>query len=1634
MTALHLACNSIKLGECSVAIAGGVNISIHPNKYLRLSASNFLSTNGRCTSFGMGGDGFVPSEGVGVVILKPLYKAINDRDHIYGVIKGTAVNHGGKTNGFTVPSSNAQSDVINKALKQAKVDPRKVSYVEAHGTGTSLGDPIEINGLTKAFKEYTNDTQFCYIGSLKSNIGHCEGAAGILGLIKVLLQLKYKKIVPSIHSDVLNPYIEFEKTPFVVSRSLIPWERPKINNVTYPRISEISSFGAGGSNSHVVIEEYNDEGKPETYNENATYVILLSAKRKDRLDEYASKISEYLENHDLSDNDLPAIASCLQFGREAMDYRLGFTVSSINELKEKFKLLAEHKEFFELYTGNKSENMEVLYLLQQFSMSVIDELFENERYDKLINAWTKGIDIDWSRLYNGEKPYKISFPTYPFAKEKYWYTDIKLKSNVNLAKVVTKSEPEHLEETIKPTRIENKQKSFGNFTKNIEEDIKKLINEAIEVPIDYIENYMNFSDLGFNSIGLIDFSVMLSEMIQEEIKPDVFYSYYNVKMLVEYLINNYHDNIVKLYGTDNKSVAHPEEENSEEKSNSQINKEIEKTTENKTSDNNIEVAIVGISGRFPGADNVDELWEILKNGKETIGFVSDSRTEWKKAYTGEDRAKINARKIGAISCISDFDPAFFEISPREAINMDPKQRILLEEMWKALEDAGYSDKSVEDNMCVFVGAEESDYHELTNEVNITANHNAVLSARLAYFLNVSGANMTINTACSSGLVAFHQAFLNIRGGESDSAVVGAANILPKPEKYLAMEEAGMTSKDGKCYAFDKRANGMVPAEAVAAIVLKRLDKAIEDGNTIYATVAGSGVNYDGKTNGITAPSGISQINLITTIYDRFKINPEDISYVVAHGTGTNLGDPIESNALYNSFRKFTDKSEYCALTSNKPNIGHALAASGLVSLINLILAMKHETIPASINSEEANDYINWNNSPFYINHKNKKWQNVGGKLRLGAVSAFGMSGTNAHVVIRDYVNEEHNYAKVKSHLFVFSAKNEESLINIIREYKHYFEAENYIENDQLQSISYTLINGRSHFQYRCAIVADDYYSAIELLRKAENKTPDTDIMWSKVNKNFEATEDILEKLNSLKKRIVENNDLREYHISMGILAEIYIKGCNDVWYGEKRQLLHLPTYPFLKKLYWPKAKSTDIKSDFPVRHEKATEKYEINSSDISKKEKSVVEKKSPAISNISSEVKKTDSDVKRNSNSKLIKLADLNEFRNIAYSNTTIGPVAKIKLRSFDLYDNSSIRKNDEIKVDNESESVDTIKNEKTSSVDIRWLINELIGSLAEELYCQPDEIDVEDTFTEIGLDSIIGVEWISKLNKKYNLNLKTTKLYQYTNILEFIEALAKLIGNTNDVTEKVQIRNKETLKTSVDANGILNDIVKSLSEELYIDMDDMDLENSFTEMGLDSIIGVEWVSKINKKYSLNIKTTKLYSYSTAYEFIKSLVDEITHNQSEILIESNDFNSDSHEKTAVDNSYKNESLIESLIKMLAEELYMDESEIDVDASFMELGLDSIIGVEWINKVNKKFGIHLNTTKLYQYSNIVDFSKYVSSIIKDNGSNEEIAMEETNQYKNDKSTASDDSVFEKLLSDIYNGNINVDDAMKIANNL
>jgi amino acid adenylation domain-containing protein len=429
--AIHLACESIRSGQSCMALAGGVNLSLHPSKYITLSKGQFSASDGRCRAFCEGGTGYVPSEAVGAVFLKPLQEAISDNDFIYGVIKGTATSHAGKSNGYTVPNPVSQSLVIESALRKSQINPRSISCIEAHGTGTALGDPIEITGLTDVFRKYTKETEFCSISSVKSSIGHAEAAAGIAQLTKVLLQFKHQTLVKNVmHGNRLNPNIDFAQTPFVVQEKTEYWKRPIINGQEVPRRAGISSFGAGGANAHIVVEEYisryQELPKIEINHQNPA-IIVLSAKNRERLKEQVRQLLKAIEEQHFIDQDLGDLAYTLQVGREAMEERLSVIVESTKELEEKLKHFLEDKnESVGVYYGKVSRNKEKIFILSAEEwQNDIEEWIKCKQYRKLIDGWIKGMIFDWNKLYRDNKPRRISLPTYPFSKERYWIQEKK---------------------------------------------------------------------------------------------------------------------------------------------------------------------------------------------------------------------------------------------------------------------------------------------------------------------------------------------------------------------------------------------------------------------------------------------------------------------------------------------------------------------------------------------------------------------------------------------------------------------------------------------------------------------------------------------------------------------------------------------------------------------------------------------------------------------------------------------------------------------------------------------------------------------------------------------------------------------------------------------------------------------------------------------------------------------------------------------------------------------------------------------------------------------------------------------------------------------------------------------------------
>lgn len=614
--------------------------------------------------------------------------------------------------------------------------------------------------------------------------------------------------------------------------------------------------------------------------------------------------------------------------------------------------------------------------------------------------------------------------------------------------------------------------------------------------------------------------------------------------------------------------------------NSTVNEEMQSTHTGEAVSHELrgtDIAVIGMSGQFPGASNVEEYWDNLIHGRDCITETPKNRWDVDKI---EDEGKKFVRYGGYLPDIDKFDPLFFNISPKEAEYIDPRQRLFLQEAWKALEDAGYSNKELEGKKCsVFVGIQQGEYIEnfLGNaDVHVpTGNSLSVIPARISYLLNLKGPSIAIDSACSASLVAISLACESILSGTSEMAIAGGVQLMLSPWVYMALGKTGMFTADGKCKTFDNNANGIVPGEGVGAVILKTLDAALRDGDHIYGVIKGYGMNQDGKTNGLTAPSGPSQTALECEIYNKYKINPENITYVEAHGTGTKLGDPIEVNALTEAFRRYTDKKHFCNIGSVKTNIGHTISAAGISAMIKVLLCIKNRKLPLCRNLVKENELIDFANSPFYVGTKNEEWNPKGGTPRMAAISSFGMSGTNSHVVVSEGPQQRSkaNSSPVKPwYLIPVSAKSEAALDRKLKDLLDWLKKDGL--HQSLDDISFTALVGRSHFNVRLILAVRDkseLEKSIIALLKDKNAG---NSLYNIITTPNVKQEPALKLLGKQTMEELSNSSLSadEYREKLMALADLYVRGYDLEWKklyeGEACGRISMPSYPFEKMICW----------------------------------------------------------------------------------------------------------------------------------------------------------------------------------------------------------------------------------------------------------------------------------------------------------------------------------------------------------------------------------------------------------------------------------------------------------------------------------
>lgn len=499
---------------------------------------------------------------------------------------------------------------------------------------------------------------------------------------------------------------------------------------------------------------------------------------------------------------------------------------------------------------------------------------------------------------------------------------------------------------------------------------------------------------------------------------------------------------------------------------------------------NHDISIVGMSIKVPNADNIEQLWDIMKNKEVCTGKIPADR--WNAEALTPD-----VNWMGSIKDYNDFDPSFFRISPREACHMEPQQKMILQEVWRCIEDSGIPLKELQRKktavyISYFLIDNKNNFlkrGDIPEKYDLAGNVECSLSNRISYCFDLTGESLTVNTACSGGLVCLYHAKRALAEKECDYAIVGGVNLNLDEWKYKCLDQGHMLSHDGRCKAFSINANGYVSSEGALVFLLQRKEDTERDHNDAYAVIKGAAVNYTGKSYSITAPKIESQRNVILGALEDAGMNADEISYIEAHGTGTSLGDPIEIEALTQAFRKYTDRKNYCNIGTVKCNIGHLEPAAGLAGLAKVVSMFRHRAIPPIVDNGEENPIIDFENSPFRTNYETVEWKQDG-PLTAG-ISSFGFSGMNSHVIVQEYVSEKKadTLSAAVNNDFILSARTEKSLKKNVRKWKEALTKNG--EDFDINDLCFNVQNSRSDFRYRIHIKAKDIYELINGLDSAD---------------------------------------------------------------------------------------------------------------------------------------------------------------------------------------------------------------------------------------------------------------------------------------------------------------------------------------------------------------------------------------------------------------------------------------------------------------------------------------------------------------------------------------------------------------------
>ncbi len=605
--------------------------------------------------------------------------------------------------------------------------------------------------------------------------------------------------------------------------------------------------------------------------------------------------------------------------------------------------------------------------------------------------------------------------------------------------------------------------------KAIEQWLVRHLAQNLGIAESQVDVRAPFISFGLDSAQAVGLAGDLEDFVGRSLPPTLIWDYPTIEELARYLAS---EEISTLAAIQTHPRVQPEEP----------------------------IAIIGMGAKFPKAPDLQAFWQLLKNNVDGISEVPPDRWDADRYYSPkpDTPGKMITKSAGFVENVDLFDAHFFGISPREAVQIDPQQRLLLEVTWEAFEHAGLpANKVMGSRTGVFVGISTNDYIRLQqgqiekiNPYSGTGNAFSIAANRISYLFDLQGPSMAIDTACSSSLVAVHEAAQSLLNGDCDMAIAGGVNLILSPELSITFSQAHMLSPDGRCKTFDASADGYGRGEGAGVVILKRLSDAQKDGDRILAVIRGSAVNQDGKSNGITAPNGLAQQNVIRAALSNADLAPDEIQYVETHGTGTPLGDPIEIESLKRVLLQERAPNNPLYIGSVKTNIGHLESAAGIAGLIKTVLALYHEEIPAHLHFKSWNPHIKLNGAPLQIPTQNVPWKK-GEKKRRAGVSAFGFGGTNAHIILEEApktmpVDEQRGESIAqKPFILPLSAKTESALLDLARSISRFTQTQLPETDNALYDLLYTSALKRTHLDQRLAVIAENRE---ELIRNLQDFT------------------------------------------------------------------------------------------------------------------------------------------------------------------------------------------------------------------------------------------------------------------------------------------------------------------------------------------------------------------------------------------------------------------------------------------------------------------------------------------------------------------------------------------------------------------